>query len=680
MAAARFSRPRPILPLMTSHVAPATPYWQPDEDLLRSCGLTHYRDWLLARGEDLGAAEDSYDYDALWRWSVEDVDRFWLSLLDYFDVPHGGEQTPVRRGADMLSTEWFPNVELNYVEQIFRHAKFDATALVCVRESGAPAEITWRELRTQVASVQQVLAKAGVTSGDRVVGFLPNTEHAIVCFLAAAGLGAVWSSCSPDFGVGAVVDRFEQIEPKVLVACRGYGYGGKYQDRTAVIAELAERLASVKDKVLVDLAGRGPLDGWLSWESLPAVREDAFVVTRVPFGHPLWILYSSGTTGKPKAIVHSHGGCLLEHLKYLSLQADVRPGERFFWFTTTGWMMWNFLQASMLVGAVPVLFDGSPGYPGLGRLWRLAAELPIHHFGTSAPFLQACRKAGISVADELDLGPLRSIGSTGAPLSADGFTYVSEHIKAGVWLTSMSGGTDVCTAFVGGNPWSAVHRGWIQGRALGCDLHAFGEDHRPVIDQEGELVVRQAMPSMPIGFVGDADDSRRRESYFEDIPGLWRHGDWIEVNGAGEVFIYGRSDATLNRQGVRIGTAEIYRWLDAVPEVADALIINYVDASGEDHMPLYLVMAAGRELSDGFRQNLKRGMREGLSPRHVPTRIEAVAEIPYTISGKRLETPIKRLFERQPLEKVANLGALRNPDALREFAHLAARKRDDDVG
>lgn len=661
----------------TEESAPET-LWSPSAELLAECNLSRYRNWLLARGEDLGAAAETLDYEALWRYSVEDVDRFWAGLLNYFDVVYTGSASPVKTGTELLSTEWFPNVRLNYVNQILRHAAPESTALICVREACEPVEITWERLQAQVAAVQQVLAKAGVEPGDRVVGFLPNTEHAVVCFLASAGLGAVWSSCSPDFGASAVVDRFAQIEPKVLIACRGYGYGGKYQDRTAITEELVANLPTLRAKVLVDLAGEGSLDGWVDWDALPELEGSAVVIASVPFGHPLWILYSSGTTGRPKAIVHSHGGCLLEHLKYLHLQADVRQGERFFWFTTTGWMMWNFLQASMLVGAVPVLFDGSPGYPGLRRLWGLAADLPIHHFGTSAPFLHACMRAGISVIDELDLSRLRSVGSTGAPLSPEGFAYVYASVKADVWLASMSGGTDVCTAFVGGNPWSPVREGWIQGRALGCDLHAYNEDHRPILGAEGELVVRQAMPSMPVAFFGDAGDDLRRESYFQEIPGVWRHGDWITLSAAGELKIHGRSDATLNRQGVRIGTAEIYRWLDTLPEIADALIINYVDAAGADHMPLFVVMAQGAALTDGFRQNLRRGLRAGLSPRHVPTRIEAVAEIPYTISGKRLETPIKRLFEGRPLAGVANAGALRNPDALRDFAHLAAANLKED--
>ena len=646
--------------------------WRPSEALRTECGLSDYHRWLNGRGE--ATEVDLGDYEALWRWSCADVDGFWRGLLDYFELAREGSPGPARARAGLIDPGWFAGLRLNYAEHVLRQATPDRPAFVTVREDRGVVEHAWSELTAEVAALQAVLAEAGIGPGDRVVAFLPNTEHAVVGFLATAGLGAVWSSCSPDFGADAVLDRFRQVAPKALIACRGYGYGGRYQDRTAVAERLATELGTLSLKLLVDTAGQGSLAGWRDWATLSRVATAPQTV-RVSFEHPLWILYSSGTTGQPKAIVHGHGGCLLEHCKYLSLQADVRPGERFFWYTTTGWMMWNFLQASMLVGAVPVFYDGSAGFPSLRRLWILAAELPIHHFGTSAPFLHACMRLQLDVGAALDLSALRSIGSTGAPLSPEGFAYVYSAVKSDVWLSSMSGGTDVCTAFVGGNPWRPVHEGWIQGRALGCDLHAYGGDSHPVVGAEGELVVRQPMPSMPVAFWDDPGDVRRRESYFEDVPGVWRHGDWITVNTAGEVTIHGRSDATLNRQGVRIGTAEIYRYLDRVPEVTDGLIVNYVDADGTDHMPLFVVLTEGVEWGAGLRQNLLSGIRSTLSPRHVPTRIEAVSEIPYTISGKRLETPVKRLFEGRDVDVVAKRGSLRNPGALDRFAHLAASRR-----
>ena len=644
--------------------------WEPTAALLDDCNLTRYRDYLRARGE---AVAPDHDYEALWRWSVDDIDRFWSGLLEYFSLETDGSATPVRSGDGVEDAAWFPDLRLNYAEHSFRRATADRPALISIREDVVAGRLSWHDLRREVASLQRVLAEAGVGIGDRVVGFLPNTEHAIIGFLATAGLGAVWSSCSPDFGADAVLDRFTQIEPTVLIACRGYGYGGKYQDRQAVVDRLADSLPSLRKRIMIDLLDAGPLDGWQAWDSWPRTDE-APTFVRVAFGHPLWILFSSGTTGRPKAIVHGHGGCLVEHLKYLHLQADVRPGEHFFWFTTTGWMMWNFLQASLLVGAVPVLYDGSPGYPSLGRLWRLADELPIHHFGTSAPFIQACAKTRLDVSDQYPLEALRSIGSTGAPLDADGFDYVTRQVRSNIWLTSMSGGTDVCTAFVGGNPWRPVLRGWIQGRALGCDLHAYDDAGRPVVGEEGELVVRQPMPSMPVQFWGDDSGHQRHESYFAEIPGVWRHGDWITVAPGGEVQIHGRSDATLNRQGVRMGTAEIYRTLATFPEVADALIVNYITGKGEDLMPLYIVLAPGAELDDKLRQRIKRALREHNSPRHVPTSIEAVPDIPYTISGKKLETPVKRLLTGRAPGAVAAAGALRNPASLEFFAQLAAAK------
>ena len=660
-------------------LTPPTPnapvLWRPPDELLAGCNLTRF---ARACGLDAAAAADRHDYEALWRWSVGDVDRFWRKLIDYYpQVGYTGEPDPVREGADIETTRWFPNVRLNYAAAVFANATEEAPALIEVVEDGDPTEVSWHELRAEVAALRARFREAGVGEGDGVAAYVTNTREAIAGFLAAASLGALWTSCSPDFGADAVLDRFAQVAPKVLIGVRSYGYGGRLRDRTDELRELAAALPSARLRLLVDRDSADGLAGWERYDALPRARPRDLDFEAVPvrFGNPLWALFSSGTTGRPKAIVHSHGGCLLEHLKYLDLQADVRRGERFFWFTTTGWMMWNFLQASMLVGAVPVLYDGSPGYPALSRLWRLAARLPIHHFGTSAPFIHACMKKELRVGEEFDLSALRSIGSTGAPLSAEGFAYVYAHVKSDVWLTSMSGGTDVCTAFVGGNPWRPVRRGVIQGRALGCDLASFSESGEAVVGEVGELVVRQPMPSMPVYFLGDEDGARRHASYFGAFAGVWRHGDWITVDGEGGVVIHGRSDATLNRQGVRIGTAEIYRVVERVDGVLDSLIVNYADAAGEDLMPLFVKLAPGTSLTDGLAAKLKTALREGNSPRHVPTSVVAVADIPYTISGKKLEAPVKRLFLGAPLAEVAKLGALRNPEALREFAHLAARER-----
>ena len=643
--------------------------WAPPPALVASAQLT---DFAARHGHGPPHHGDpAASYQALHAWSVADVGRFWAAFAEWAAVDLSGASRALE--GPIEDARWFPGATLNYAGRVFAQASTERPALVCAGEDADPREVSWADLLRQVARIQAYLEAHGVGRGDRVAGFLPNTEHAVAAFLAAAGLGAVWACCSPDFGAAAVRERLAQIAPKVLLACRAYRYGGKLHDRTEVIDELAGGL-ELRARLLIDHERQGELAGWDDYAQVVAAGPLRPRAVGLPFAHPLWILFSSGTTGIPKAIVHGHGGCLLEHLKYLRLQADVRAGERFFWFTTTGWMMWNFLQASLLVGAVPVLYDGSPGHPELAALWRLAGALPIHHFGTSAPFLHACSRKNLAL-DGVDLHALRSVGSTGAPLSEDGFAWVYREVKADVWLASMSGGTDVCTAFVGGNPWTPVRRGVIQGVALGCDLIAADAGGRPLVGEVGELLVRAPMPSMPGALFGDDDGARRRASYFADYPGAWRHGDWITVDAAGGVVIHGRSDATLNRQGVRIGTAEIYRVATAFPEVDDALIVNYVTASGRDEMPLFVKLVPGVDLTDALATRLRQALRDRASPRHVPTRIEAVADVPYTLSGKRLEAPIKRLFLGEPLGRVAKLGALRNPEAMREFARVAAEAR-----
>ncbi len=567
---------------------------------------------------------------------------------------------------------------LNYAEHIFRKKTDTQPAILFKNERTPVQEISWAEIECQTAAVAAWLSAQGVQSGDRVAAYLPNSPHAVVAVLACMSIGAVWSSCSPDFGAASVADRFAQIRPKILIACDGYAYGGKPFDKRDTVRELCSLLPSVEKLVFVpwldENAQPDNLPDCVLWKDLLNTPQPAkgLPFTPLPFSHPLWILYSSGTTGVPKAITHSHGGNLLEHLKYLHLHNDVHAGERFFWFSTTGWMMWNFTVGALLAGATIVLYDGSPGFPDLDALWELAAETRITHFGTSAPFLVSCRKSGISPKEKFDLSHLRSIGSTGSPLPPEAFDWVYRHIGEQTWLSSMAGGTDVCTAWVGGSPLLPVWQGEIQCICLGCAMEAWDENGRPVPAGEvGEMVVTQAMPSMPVFFWNDPDKAKYRSSYFDTWPGVWRHGDWIRLSPRNTVVILGRSDATLNRQGVRIGTAEIYRALDQLPQLKDTLIVNLERADGTDWMPLFVVMNPGFSLDDGLKNTIRQALRTAYSPRHVPDDIIAAPDVPYTISGKKMETPVKKILLRRPLDKAYNRDSMKNPEAMDFFLALA---------
>ncbi|MEL6139983.1 MAG: acetoacetate--CoA ligase [Bacteroidota bacterium] len=641
--------------------------WQPSPSFIEQSNLKDYEDWLR---QQYGLA--FADYHELWAWSTENPAAFWESLWKYFDIIEHEPYSEVLTKNEMPGAEWFTGATVNYAEHIFRQRSDTRPALIFQNEIER-FEVSWVELEAQVAAFQAYLREKGVGEGDRVVGYLPNIPAAIVCFLAANGLGAVWSCCSPDFGVETVIERFGQIEPKILIATDGYRYNGKQHERKPEIEQLQVALETLEEVVLVPyLDEKATIEGSTLWLDILSASSTSPSIefTPVPFHHPIWVLYSSGTTGKPKAITHSHGGVLLEHLKYLAFHNDAKPGEHFFWFTTTGWMMWNFLQASMLVGAVPVLFDGSPGYPTLNGLWQLAADLPIHHFGTSAPFLTACMKKRLKPGKENDLQHLRSIGSTGAPLPAEAFDWVYTSIGKDIWLCSMSGGTDVCTAFVGGIPYAPVYRGHIQGRALGCALYAYGEDGMRIKGSLGEMVIEQPMPSMPIYFWNDPKMERYRKSYFADFPGKWRHGDWINIFPSGSLVIHGRSDATLNRKGIRIGTAEIYGVLDKMPELKDALILNLEQSNGNDIMPLFVVLNEGFVLDEILRKKIRTELRVQCSPRHVPDHIFLAPDIPYTLSGKKMEVPVKKVLMGLPAGKGANRDAMRNPEAMDWFMNF----------
>ncbi len=640
--------------------------WQASETTIQSSGLNKFRNWLSDELE-----MPIPDYKTLYQWSVVHHGQFWEYLLRYFEIRYEGSYEMPCTQDTMPDTRWFDGISLNYAEHIFRNANEHDPAFISLYENGTPREVSWAELSQQVSSIQQLFNTLDLKPGDRVAAFCSNVVETSACFLATLASGLVWSSCSPDFGVESAADRFKQIEPSVLIAVTAYSYGGKVFDRRQEVSALVKAIPSIRTLIWIDpyelgLGDHTSLPAY-NWKDLiqEGITGPNFV--KVPFGHPIWVLYSSGTTGLPKPIVHGHGGMLLEHLKYLVLHNDVRKGERFFWYSTTGWMMWNFVHASLLAGATAVLYDGSPAFPNLEYLWSMAETYGVQHFGTSAPFLVACMKQGISIRSKFPLKNLRSIGSTGSPLPPEAFDYVYKEIKSDLWLCSMSGGTDVCTAFVGSCIDRPVYVGEIQCRALGVALEVWDEEGRPLEGEMGEMVITKPMPCMPVFFWNDPGKSKYISSYFDIFPGIWRHGDWIEITTHDGLIIFGRSDATLNRHGVRIGTAEIYNVLNGIPEIKDALIINLELEHGAHFMPLFVQIQEGHTLSDVLKSTINVALRKQCSPRHVPDVIIAVPEIPYTISGKKMESPVKKIMMNMDLNRAFNPGAMRNPQAMQFF-------------
>lgn len=613
------------------------------------------------------------DYSALWRWSVDDIDAFWNLVADHFGVRFHTPASSIRHGDAPPDVDWFPDATLNYAEHALRHADDAHVAVVAHSQTRGPRRLTYGQLRDQVARAAAGLRRLGVGPGDRVAAYLPNTPETVVAFLATASIGAVWSSCAPEFGVTSVIDRFAQIDPRVLLTVDGYRYGDRDVRRTGQVAEIRNALPTVDHTVLLGYLDPDatPPDGAITWDDLLS-RPEPLRFAAVPFAHPLYILFSSGTTGIPKAIVHGHGGMTLEHLKVLGLHHDLGPDDVFFWFTTTGWMMWNFLVSGLLLGSTLVLFDGDPAHPDLATLWRLAAETGITVFGVSAPYLMACRRHGLSPGDDLDLTRLTQVGSTGAPLPPEGFAWVHERVTPEAQIASVSGGTDMCTAFVGASPVTPVWSGEISCRCLGARVEAYDDAGRPVIGERGELVITRPMPCMPVMFWGDDDGSRYRDAYFDTYPGVWRHGDWIRITDRGSCVITGRSDATLNRGGIRMGTSEFYRVVEDIDDVVGALVIHLEDRpDGSDRLVLFVVMRADRDLDDALRDRIAGRIRSRLSPRHVPDEIHAVPDVPRTLSGKKLEVPVKRLFAGADLREVASEGALANPESLDAYERLA---------
>ncbi|GAB2744517.1 acetoacetate--CoA ligase [Kitasatospora kifunensis] len=654
--------------------------WTPPAQLPADSTLRGYLDWLPQRfrGTDITGS-----YQELYRWSVDHLEDFWASVWEYFEVAGSRPDPEVLPTRVMPGAQWFPGSRLNWARHLLRKADEGRPALISVTEGGAPVELSWAQLRRQVGAFAASLRDLGVRPGDRVVGYLPNIPQAVVALLACASIGAVWSACGPEFGAAGALDRFGQLEPVVLIAADGFPNAGRWTDRRSTVAQLRDSLPTLRHTVHVRYLPTGDQapaatagkqdrerDREHDWEVL-ASGESELDFVDLPFDHPLWVLYSSGTTGRPKGLVHSHGGILLEQLKTSGLQLDLKAGDRFLWHTSTSWMMWNYLLAALLQGAVPVLYDGSPGYPRIGALWQLVDDCRITHLGVSPSYLMACRKVGLVPREAYRLTSLRMLGCTGAPLPASGYRWVYEEVKADLWLNSTSGGTDVCTAFVAGSPLLPVHSGELQARALGCRVEAYDDQGRSVTGTVGDLMLTAPMPSMPVYFWDDRDGQRYREAYFEQYPRTWRHGDWCTITERGSVLIHGRSDSTLNKGGVRMGSADIHDVVERLPEVADSLVVGVELPDGGYWMPLFVKLAEGAELTPALRKRVGTALREALTPRHVPDEVVEVPGVPRTKTGKRLEVPVKRLFLGTPLESAVNLATVDQPELIHWFDDFA---------
>jgi acetoacetyl-CoA synthetase len=645
-----------------------TVLWTPPRARADASELARYMRWLQARK---GLRFDGYA--SLHRWSVERLEDFWASLWEFLAIESSAPYARVLDARRMPGAKWFEGARLNYVAHAFRHASAAHPAIVARSEARAAREVSWAELEREVAAIAARLRAFGVRPGDRVVSYMPNLPETIAAFLATASVGAIWSSCSPDMGAGAVLDRFRQIEPKVLFTVDGYRYGGKDFDRRAVVAEIVAQLPTLERMVLLPHLDPGArLPGAIAYSSLLEAPA-ALAFEQLPFDHPLWIVYSSGTTGVPKAIVHGHGGVVIEHLKTLLLHQDMRAGDRFFWMSSTGWIVWNLLASGLLAGCTLVTFDGHPAFPDAGEIWRVIGETRTRHFGCGAALVAGAMKAGIEPGRLADLAALDAISVTGSPLSVEAFEWLYAKVKGDWWVAPISGGTDIACGFVAGCPILPVTAGEMQAKCLGVAVEAFDEAGRPRVGEVGELVVTEPMPTMPLRFWNDPDDRRYRESYFERYPGKWRHGDWIRFTERGTAVIYGRSDTTINRHGIRMGTAEIYRVVEDLPEVLDSLVVDCEYLGRKSHLALFVVLRPGYALDDALKARIKARIREAASARHVPDEVYGIDEVPRTLTGKKMELPVRKLLLGMPIEQVASADAMANPASLGYFVLLAER-------
>lgn len=652
--------------------------WTPSREWIERSNLTAYTRWLeLTRGLTFAT------YDELWRWSVEDLDAFWASIWEYFNVQASQPYEKVLGRREMPGAEWFPGARLNFAEHALRHERPGADAVYHLSERTPLTRMSWEELGNAVRALATRLRRLGIRPGDRIAGYIPNTPHALIAMLATTSIGAIWTSCGPEFGTRGVLDRFTQLAPRMLFCVDGYQYAAKPFDRRAELERIIGELDSLEHVVCVPYLNAGERKPFakttLFWDDLfagPPVPASEFRFEQVPFGHPLWILFSSGTTGLPKAIVHSHGGILLEQFKAISFQMDMKPGERLFFYTTTGWMMWNFLASCLVVNVVPVLYDGSLLHPQPDSLWRMYEETGAALIGANPGYVTLLEKAGVVPREKFRLEHLRCVMLAGSPVTPEVMAWFYRNVKQDLWVQNGSGGTDICSAFVAGVPTLPVRAGEIQARMLGVDAAAFNDRGESVVDEVGELVIKKPMPSMPVFLWNDRDFERYRESYFQDFPGIWRQGDFFLINERGSSFVLGRSDATLNRHGVRIGTAEIYRSLALIPQVEDSLIVNLDLPGGRFFMPLFVKLRDGSKLDAALEEAMRAKLRQEYSPRHVPDKVYQVPDIPYTLTGKKMEVPVRRILAGVPPTKAANRDAVANPHALDWYIEYQRTQRD----